>query len=66
MKKILPLIFLLIGIHIQAQENNEEMPVQELVATVVNAQTDFPLESVHVINLNRVVGTITNQKKNEG
>jgi hypothetical protein len=27
----------------------------------MNAQTDFPLESVHVINLNQVKGTITDQ-----
>ena len=33
-------------------------------ATVINAQTDRPLESVHVINLNQVVGTITDQKGN--
>jgi len=62
MKKTLPLLFLCIGIFIHGQENNEQGPPQELVATVVNAQTDFPLESVHVINLNRVVGTITNQE----
>ncbi|MBC2839473.1 carboxypeptidase-like regulatory domain-containing protein [Robiginitalea sp. SC105] len=31
-------------------------------AKVINAQTDQPLESVHVINLNQVVGTITDQR----
>lgn len=31
-------------------------------AVVVNAQTDSPLESVHIVNLNKVYGTITNQK----
>lgn len=30
-------------------------------ARVINAQTRLPLESVHVINLNQVIGTITNQ-----
>ncbi len=30
---------------------------------MVNAQTDLPMESVHVINLNKVIGTITNSKK---
>ncbi|MDG1573507.1 carboxypeptidase-like regulatory domain-containing protein [Robiginitalea sp. M366] len=29
-------------------------------AVVINAQSQLPLESVHVINLNQVVGTITN------
>lgn len=62
MKRILPFVFLFIGAFINAQENEEELPAQELTATVVNAQTEFPLESVHVINLNKVVGTITNQE----
>ncbi len=61
MKRLLPFLFLFLGIFAFSQENEEENMAQELVATVVNAQTDFPLESVHVINLNRVVGTITNQ-----
>ena len=43
------------------QQPEEEKIIGELVATVVNAQTDFPLESVHVINLNSVVGTISNE-----
>lgn len=43
---------------------NEATAGQEndIEAVVVNAQTDLPLESVHVINLNKVVGTITNAK----
>ena len=28
---------------------------------VINAQTERPMESVHVVNLNKVVGTITNE-----
>ncbi len=31
-------------------------------AIVVNAQSDRPLESVHIVNLNKVLGTITNNK----
>ena len=31
-------------------------------AVVINAQTQQPLQSVHVINLNQVVGTISNEK----
>ena len=60
MKRILPLLFLFLANTILSQENEQEMQAQEFTAKVVNAQTDFPLESVHVINLNRVVGTITN------
>ena len=35
---------------------------QRISALVVNAQTEAPLESVHVVNLNQVYGTITNEK----
>ncbi len=42
-------------------EGNEDQEVMDFTATVINAQTEFPLESVHVINLNQVKGTITNQ-----
>lgn len=45
-----------------AQENEEEIMEGEISAVVINAQTDAPLESVHVVNLNQVVGTITNKK----
>jgi hypothetical protein len=42
-----------------AQETSEDSTIN---AIVVNAQTDVPMESVHVVNLNQVVGTITNEK----
>ncbi|MET1259729.1 carboxypeptidase-like regulatory domain-containing protein [Flagellimonas sp. DF-77] len=58
MKKLLPLAFFLVFVLAKAQE--AELPSQELTATVVNAQTEFPLESVHIINLNKVIGAITN------
>jgi hypothetical protein len=60
MKRLLPLVLALYSLFGHTQE---EEPIQELNATVINAQTDFPLESVHIINLNKVKGTITN---NEG
>lgn len=43
-----------------AQETQEE--TQIFSAIVLNAQSDRPLESVHIVNLNKVVGTITNNK----
>ncbi len=45
-----------------SQEAEQDTMVQEFEAVVVNAQSSSPLESVHVVNLNRVVGTITNKK----
>ncbi|WP_297792159.1 carboxypeptidase-like regulatory domain-containing protein [uncultured Eudoraea sp.] len=45
-----------------SQENEADQQEQEFKAVVVNAQSGIPLESVHVINLNKVVGTITSAK----
>lgn len=45
-----------------SQETENEGSTGQLTAVVLNAQTDRPMESVHVVNLNRVVGTITNAK----
>ena len=45
-----------------SQKNNQKQQEAEVKAIVVNAQTGFPLESVHVVNLNKLVGTITNPK----
>ncbi|KPM33736.1 Hypothetical protein I595_642 [Croceitalea dokdonensis DOKDO 023] len=41
-------------------QQTDVIPMEdEIRATVINAQTNFPLESVHVINLNKVKGTVT-------
>ena len=45
-----------------SQETGNDTDIQQLKAVVLNAQTDQPMESVHVVNLNQVVGTITNKK----
>lgn len=53
------LLFLLfVGFHFKliAQDT---IQIRQVSAQVLNNQTDFPMESVHVINLNKVVGTIT-------
>ena len=55
----LSLLFISFG-YSQVDKNDEE--VKQLKAVVQNAQTDQPMESVHVVNLNEVVGTITNEK----
>jgi len=61
MRRILLTLFALVSLHGIAQDDLENQEVGELTATVINAQSDMPLESVHVINLNQVKGTITNQ-----
>lgn len=60
MKKYLLCLFTLIGFAGISQENEAEQKEQEFRAVVINAQSSTPLESVHVINLNKVIGTITN------
>ncbi len=55
-------IFLLVGFWGFSQNEETENQNKEFNALVVNAQTGFPMESVHVVNLNQVIGTITNEK----
>ncbi|MCM4171460.1 hypothetical protein DHD32_08205 [Arenibacter sp. TNZ] len=55
----LSLLFISFG-YSQVDKNEEE--VKQLKAVILNAQTDQPMESVHVVNLNEVVGTISNEK----
>nr|WP_299343973.1 carboxypeptidase-like regulatory domain-containing protein [Allomuricauda sp.] len=62
MNRILPLLLILISFAGFSQDGDGTVMDGEITATVVNAQSSFPMESVHVINLNKVVGTITNQK----
>ena len=58
MEKYFILLFLFCNILGFSQETEQE--TQTINAVVVNAQTDSPLESVHIVNLNKVFGTITN------
>ncbi len=45
-----------------AFSQQDEAVDQKITAVVVNAQNEKTMESVHVINLNQVTGTITNEK----
>ncbi len=58
MVKYVLVIFCLYGFLGYAQDETESSIISALV---VNAQTDEPMESVHVVNLNQVLGTITNE-----
>ncbi|MFT5737085.1 MAG: hypothetical protein ACI9SG_001433 [Maribacter sp.] len=59
MGKHLGFFFCFISIWAVSQETPENIDIR---AIVVNAQTDVRMESVHVVNLNQVIGTITNEK----
>ena len=58
MNKIILLSFALMSFIGFSQEEKEKI----FKAVVVNAQSGIFMESVHIINLNKVIGTITNQK----
>lgn len=63
MRKVFTLVFSLISSIAFSQEKEEtERIVGEISAKVVNAQSGNAMESVHIINLNEVVGAITSQK----
>ncbi|QWX82605.1 carboxypeptidase-like regulatory domain-containing protein [Cellulophaga sp. HaHaR_3_176] len=51
--------FTALGFSQETEEVDEGEPIK---AIVVNAQDASVMESVHVVNLNKVVGTITNEK----
>jgi hypothetical protein len=59
MKYFFLVLFFLSCFYGHAQETQL---VDEMTALVINAQTEMPMESVHVVNLNQVAGTITNAK----
>ncbi|RKR13444.1 carboxypeptidase-like protein [Maribacter vaceletii] len=62
MGKKLLVILCFISSVVFSQENSETNEETEISAIVINAQTDAPMESVHIVNLNQVKGTITNEK----
>ena len=43
-------------------QESDDVQLGTFRAVVVNAQSERPLESVHIVNLNQVIGTITNKK----
>ncbi len=59
MGKYLAFFFCFICMWSFSQDDPEN---SSMSAIVVNAQTDVRMESVHVVNLNQVTGTITNEK----
>lgn len=61
MIKQLTLVFLFLALTVYGQDKSDEVEDDEIKALVINAQTDDPMESVHIVNLNQVIGTITNE-----
>ncbi len=59
MSRLLAFFLVFVTIAGIAQDGNEDSSIS---AIVVNAQTEVSMESVHVVNLNQVTGTITNEK----
>ncbi|MFM1879149.1 MAG: hypothetical protein RLZZ241_2015 [Bacteroidota bacterium] len=63
-RQLLSLSVVLLGLKGAFAQVTPEVPetTSEFKAVVINAQTQKPLESVHIINLNQVFGTISNEK----
>jgi len=61
MSRYLPIVFLIFTTFSFAQEEEDEVQLKEFKAIVVNAQDEKPMEAVHIVNLNQVIGTITNE-----
>lgn len=61
MTKQLSILFFFLFLTLNAQDKKEKLEDDEIKALVLNAQTEEPLESVHIVNLNQVIGTITNE-----
>lgn len=59
MKYIVASLFLLVTSLLSAQENPN---IKKVSGIIVNDNTLFPLSNVNIININRVKGTITNEK----
>lgn len=57
MKKVIVPLLLLISIATHSQEESEVV-----TGTVLNAANDQPIENVHIVNLNQVKGSITNEE----
>lgn len=62
MKKFIFVFFGMFCVYATAQEEKTTQETELLKATVINAQTKQPMVSVHIVNLNQVVGTITDPK----
>lgn len=60
MKKYILLLFIGMGV-LGFSQDEPNTNNKEFNAIVINAQSDTPMESVHVVNLNQVIGTITNE-----
>ena len=59
MKKYLLLFFSILGSISYAQENETRQQEKVLKAVIINTQTSKTMESVHIVNLNKVIGTIS-------
>ena len=55
-------LFFLLAVSTVFGQEQDDVALKEFSAVVVNAQNEAPMESVHIVNLNQVIGTITNEE----
>lgn len=60
-KNILLITFLLCSLHVFSQEKEK---ITRLKGQIIHSESKAPLQNAHIINLNTVVGTITDSKGN--
>ncbi|GAA3520459.1 carboxypeptidase-like regulatory domain-containing protein [Aquimarina addita] len=64
MNRLLFYITLFIGIASYAQDVDENTEEETVSGKIINAANDVKLESVHIVNLSQVIGTVTNNEGN--
>lgn len=60
MQKLLVFLFLIVSVCTYAQ--NDSLQVKNLKGQIIHAENKKPLSAAHILNLNTVQGTITNEK----
>ena len=63
-QKTLLFLFLFVSIGLAAQETVDTLQVKTLKGQVIDSETQKPLSASHILNLNSVDGTITDDKGN--
>ena len=62
--KSLLIVFLFVSIGLFAQETTDSLRVKSLKGQVIDSETKKPLSASHILNLNSVEGTITDDEGN--
>ena len=59
LKKLIFLFIIFVNFAVFSQ--NTEAKIHKLKGRIIDVKTRFPLKSAHILNMNTVIGTITNR-----